>query len=73
MAKGEFDLKRLEITAATRTWLDWQARITGKTPQEIVRKLLHERALKDLADARLLTAMSASDGTVADAAGRGDE
>lgn len=70
MAKGEFDLKRLEITAATRTWLDWQARITGKSPQEIVRKLLHERALKEITDAKLLTSMSGSDGTSADSAGR---
>lgn len=68
--KGEFDLKRLEISAATRTWLEWKSRTTGKTPQEFVRQLLHEAALKDIGDARLLSALSAGDGTEADKSGR---
>lgn len=68
--KGEFDLKRLEVSAQTRTWLEWKARTTGDTPQEVVRKLLHELALKAIADAKLLTALSAGDGTSADNGGR---
>jgi hypothetical protein len=70
LMKGEFDLKRLEITAATRTWLEWKKRITGKTPQEFVRQLLHEQALRETADAKLLAVLSASDGTSADSGGR---
>jgi hypothetical protein len=70
--KGEFDLKRLEITAATRTWLEWKARTTGKTSQEIVRHLLHELALKEIDAAKLLTALSASNGTSADAGGQAE-
>lgn len=73
MAKGEFDLKRLEITKATRTWLEWKARTTGKTPQEFVRHLLHDQALRETADAKLLVALSGSDGTSADSGGRIDE
>lgn len=72
MAKGEFDFKRLEITAETRAWLQTEERITGKKPQKIVRELLHERALKEIAAARLLTALAGTAGTSADAAGRGD-
>ena len=68
--KGEFDLKRLEITAATRIWLEWKARTTGKTPQEFVRQLLHAEALRETADAKLLTLLSASTGTSADSGGR---
>jgi hypothetical protein len=68
--KGEFDLKRLEVTAATRTWLEWKARITGKSPQEIVRELLHEKSIREIAEARLLAALSGNDGTSADIAGR---
>lgn len=68
--KGEFDLKRLEITKATRTWLEWKARITGKTPQEFVRQLLHEQALRETTDAKLLVALSGSTGTSADDGGR---
>jgi hypothetical protein len=70
MAKGEFDLKRLEITAATRTWLEWKSRTTGLTAQEVVRKLLHEIALRETTDAKLLAALSGSDGASADSAGR---
>lgn len=73
MAKGEFDFKRLEITAETRAWLDAESRITGKKPQKIVRELLHERALKEIAAARLLTALAGTAGTSADAAGQVDE
>lgn len=70
MAKGEYDLKRLEITAATRIWLEWKARTTGKTPQEFVRQLLHDQALRETSDARLLAALSANTGSSADTAGR---
>ena len=69
-AKGEFDLKRLEISAATRTWLEWKQRTTGLTPQEFVRQMLHDAALKDIGAAKLLTALSATNGTDADNAGR---
>lgn len=69
-AKGEFDLKRLEITKATRTWLEWKSRTTGKSPQEFVRQMLHEQALKEIAEARLLSALSASDGSSADGGGQ---
>ena len=68
--KGEFDLKRLEITKATRTWLEWKARTTGRTPQEFVRQLLHAEALRETTDAKLLVALAGSDGTSADTAGR---
>ena len=68
--KGEFDLKRLEITAATRAWLEWKSRTTGKSPQEFVRQFLHEAARKDIGDAKLLTALSGSDGNDADNGGR---
>lgn len=68
--KGEFDLKRLEITAATRTWLEWKARTTGKTPQVFVRQLLHDQAVRETTDAKLLTALSATNGTSADDGGR---
>jgi hypothetical protein len=69
--KGEFDLKRLEVTAATKTWLEWQTRVTGKTPQELVRQLLHERAVRAIDEAKLLTALSGTNGTMADDGGRG--
>lgn len=69
-AKGEFDLKRLEVTAETRAWLEWKKRTTGKSPQEFVRTLLHEAALKDIAGAKLLAALSATNGHDADTAGR---
>lgn len=56
------DLKRLKITEETKAWLSAESRITGRTPQDILRDEVHKIAVSKIHAARLLAALAPSEG-----------
>ncbi|MFO1465839.1 MAG: hypothetical protein U1F35_05270 [Steroidobacteraceae bacterium] len=63
------DLKRLKLTPETRAWLTAEAHITGRTPQEIAREVLHAKAMERIHAAKVITALAAGEGLAGDGAG----
>jgi hypothetical protein len=69
--KAEFDLKRLKLTEATQAWIEAECAINpAKTPQEIVRSVLHEIALEKLRGASVFVGVAARRGIRGDDEGR---
>jgi hypothetical protein len=70
MSKTPFDLKRLKLTDAAQAWIEWRAKASGKTPQEVVRDELHAMALKQIHEATLLSGIAATRGIRGDGGGQ---
>lgn len=64
------DLKRLKITAETAAWLEAEARITGRSKQEILRDEMHRLAVEKIHGARLLAALAPAEANSGDTGGR---
>lgn len=64
------DFKRLRLTREARAMLTAESGRTGQSAQEIARDLLHEIALQKIDEARVLLALSPSEGHVRDGGGR---
>lgn len=71
MALDLKDIKRLGLTDAGKVWVARQAKLARKSEQEFIRDLIHEMALKDFAEAKVLTALSVTHGLDLDSGGRG--
>lgn len=69
MSSDLFDLKRLKVTSETRAWLQAKAMRTGKSQQEIAREALHEKALQELDDARVMVALDPRKAHIGDVGG----
>lgn len=70
MSLDLIDLKRLKITAETSAWLESEARITGRTKQEILRDTVHQIAVEKIHAARLLAALAPAEANSGDTGGR---
>jgi len=69
--KAEFDLKRLKLTDASKAWLEAECQLNpGKSPQEIVRAVLHEIALEKLRGASVFVGVAARRGIRGDGGGQ---
>lgn len=68
MAADLFDLKRVRITKETRAWLQARVHASGgeRTAPEIAREALHEIAMREIHAAKVLVALSGSEGRVGD-------
>jgi hypothetical protein len=69
MSLDHVDLKRLKITSETRAWLTAEVHVTGRSAQEIVRDVLHSKAMEKIHAAKVLTALAADEAHIGD--GRG--
>jgi hypothetical protein len=70
MALDLKDIKRLGLTDVGKVWVSRQAKKQGISEQEFVRRLVHESALKEFAEAKLLVALSVTHGLDLDSDGR---
>lgn len=66
MSLEHADLKRLKITEETRAWLTAEAHITGRTPQEIARDVLHAKAVERIHAAKVITAIASGEAYIRD-------
>jgi hypothetical protein len=60
------DLKRLKITAETRTWLTAESHITGRSAQEIARDVLHAKAMDRIHAAKVLIEIASGEAFIRD-------
>lgn len=70
MALDLKDIKRLGLTDVGKVWVASAAAKQRKTEQEFIRDLIHELALKDFADAKVLVALSVAHGLNLDGDGQ---
>lgn len=70
MALDLKDIKRLGLTDVGKVWIARQAKRARKSEQEFIRDLIHDLALKDFEEAKLLTALSVTHGLDLDTGGR---
>lgn len=70
MSKRDADLKRLKLTALGKAWVKSEAHATGKSEQEIVANLVHERAVQRHRAAKVFIAMSPTEDHSGDSGGR---
>lgn len=66
MSADLVDLKRLKITAETRAWLTAEGHVTGRSAQDIVRDVLHAKALEKIHAANVLTALANGEAYIRD-------
>jgi hypothetical protein len=64
------DLKRVKLTVDTLAWLESEARDSNRSKQEILRDEMHAIAVAAKRKARLLLALSPSEGTDGDSQGQ---
>jgi hypothetical protein len=70
MALDLKDIKRLGLTDVGKVWVARQAEKANATEQEFLRDLVHELALKDFAEAKLLVELSVAHGLNLDGGGQ---
>lgn len=70
MSKRDADLKRLKLTGLGKAWVKSEAHATGKSEQEIVADLVHERAVQRHRAAKVFVAMAPSEDHERDGEGR---
>lgn len=69
MAGDLVDIKRLKVTAETRAWLQGRSMRSGKSQQEIARDALHDLAVAELDNAKVLAALDPRQGHSRDGGG----
>lgn len=62
---------RGEITRETDIWLETEARVYGRSRQDVVRELLHAHALRKLHEAKVMTSLAGAHGVMPEDAGIG--
>jgi hypothetical protein len=67
------DLGKAKITAETDAWLTVRARRTGRSKLDLMRDALHELAIRELHDAKLLVALAEVEGIAGDRRGQDGE
>lgn len=71
MSKATYDLKRLKFTELGEAWIEAEcAKNPHLTPQEIVRKAIHELALRELQGASVFVGIAARRGIRGDGGGQ---
>lgn len=70
MSKRDADLKRLKLTALGKAFVKSEAHATGKSEQEIVSNLVHERAVQRHRAARVFVALAPTEDHGGDGAGQ---
>jgi hypothetical protein len=70
MRKRDADLKRLKLTKLGKAWVKSEAHATGKSEQEIVSDLVHERAVQRHRAAKVFVALALSEAHDGDGEGR---
>lgn len=70
MSKRNADLKRLKLTGLGKAWVKSEAHATGKSEQEIVADLVHERAVQRHRAAKVFVALAPNEAHSGDDGGR---
>jgi hypothetical protein len=70
MRKRDADLKRLKLTKLGKAWVKSEAHATGKSEQEIVSDLVHERAVQRHRAAKVFVALAPDEAHDGDSEGR---
>lgn len=67
------DLGKAKVTAETDAWLSVRARRTGRSKLDLMRDALHDLAIEELHDAKLLVALAEVEGIRGDRRGHAGE
>ncbi|HEV8246054.1 MAG TPA: hypothetical protein VGP93_09815 [Polyangiaceae bacterium] len=70
MSKRDADLKRLKLTKLGKAWVKSESHATGKSEQEIVADLVHERAVQRHRAAKVFVALALDEDHTGDSGGR---
>lgn len=72
MSKRDADLKRLKLTKLGKAWVKSEAHATGKSEQQIVSDLVHERAVQRHRAAKVFVALALSEDRDGDGGGQAE-